>query len=368
VNILQWAFPYFPSIGGRERFIERFIVGLKEMGHGVSMVAPMPPTENLKIPELEVVDTFLLHPYLHLFQSRQVEYEKHFCDLLNFIFSQKVNLIHFHNSSSIDVKILERVQQETKLPVVLTLHGPLGLDWQKRLNLIPAPDLTKKFVAISEFVRDQSRQYYSIDPSRIEVIHNGVFTNHLEPNPLGDDFIFFGRLAKEKGIPQLLAAFKLFAEMHEGPNLLIYGDGPERELLKKIIELLDLSNRVHLGDWISDQQREEVLLNARAVIVPSIWQEPFGLVAAEVMAAGRPVIFSNVGALAEVVGEDNECGIEFAPGDIVSLVAALTRLHNDYELATQMGKNAKLRASKKFDFSKMINKYIELFKQVGSSQ
>ena len=92
--------------------------------------------------------------------------------------------------------------------------------------------------------------------------------------------------------------------------------------------------------------REEVLRawgHCLAAVVPSVWPEPFGLVAAEAMAAGKPVVASAVGGLAELV-QDGITGIHVPPGDVTALRHALERIVADAPLRARLGAAGRERA------------------------
>jgi glycosyltransferase involved in cell wall biosynthesis len=84
-----------------------------------------------------------------------------------------------------------------------------------------------------------------------------------------------------------------------------------------------------------------------ALVVPSVWPEPFGIVVLEALAAGRPVVGSSIGGIPEIVRDERE-GLLVVPGDVRSLSAALDRLIHDDRLRDGMAAAAGVRAE---DFS-----------------
>lgn len=87
---------------------------------------------------------------------------------------------------------------------------------------------------------------------------------------------------------------------------------------------------------------------ARIVVVPSLWDETFGLVAAEAMAHGKPVVAARIGALADTV-VDGETGLLFKPGDVDDLARQLRRLWDDPALCRQLGNAGRHRVRTAFD-------------------
>jgi glycosyltransferase involved in cell wall biosynthesis len=111
---------------------------------------------------------------------------------------------------------------------------------------------------------------------------------------------FAGRLAPEKGLELLLRAVARIPEA----QLEIAGEGPLRSPLEALARSLGIASRVRFLGWISLDRISDLHRRAAAVCVPSLWPEPFGYVAAEAMAAERPVVAADDGAFRELLGDD----------------------------------------------------------------
>jgi glycosyltransferase involved in cell wall biosynthesis len=140
-----------------------------------------------------------------------------------------------------------------------------------------------------------------------------VKPNFVYPDPglgqgLGGYALFAGRLAPEKGINTLLAAWE---RLEEPISLKIVGDGPLAQDVAKAIR-----NSEHI-EWLGKQPAGHVLAlmqEAHVLIVPSIWYEGFPRVIAEAFAVGLPVIASDLGAMASLITH-GRTGLLFRPGD-----------------------------------------------------
>lgn len=135
-------------------------------------------------------------------------------------------------------------------------------------------------------------------------------------------FLFIGRLDREKGVDLLLGAF---ARMPSPGRLHLAGVGPCRRDLEALARSLGLGDRVRFLGWLEREAIDRELTTAWAVVVPSLWAEPLGMVAQEAIAAGVPVIASAAGGLSEIV-QDGRHGLLFPNGDGVALTACLTRI------------------------------------------
>jgi glycosyltransferase involved in cell wall biosynthesis len=135
-------------------------------------------------------------------------------------------------------------------------------------------------------------------------------------------FVFVGRLSREKGVASLIRAFARARESVPSAELRIVGDGEERSTLERLSASLGQAASVSFRGLLSLAGVEQELAPAWASVAPSLWAEPLGLVAAEAIVRGVPVIASSTGGLAEVV-ESGRSGLLFPNGDETALARCL---------------------------------------------
>lgn len=173
-------------------------------------------------------------------------------------------------------------------------------------------------------------------------------------HPAGDNakMVFAGRLHKTKGVEILIEAAR-----RTGIPVEIIGEGPEREALLR--QAGAMTNVQFLGalDYAATLRH---MRQARAVIVPSVWWEPFGMVALEPQGLGTPVIASNTGGLANVIVH-GQTGFLVPPNDVEALAAAMRRLYDDPAEAARMGKLGKRRFETQFSIDEHMRKLLELY-------
>ena len=116
------------------------------------------------------------------------------------------------------------------------------------------------------------------------------------------DLIFVGRLVRDKGVDILLYALSLLRERNARPKLTIVGNGPELTTLQRMVERFQLSSQVAFLGTRTGKALVELLNRHRVIVVPSRWQEPFGLVALEGVACGCRAIVAESGGLPEAAG------------------------------------------------------------------
>jgi glycosyltransferase involved in cell wall biosynthesis len=141
-------------------------------------------------------------------------------------------------------------------------------------------------------------------------------------------------LVSDKGASLLLYAVKL---VNPKPQLTIIGDGPERPVLEKQVIDLQLQAQVEFAGSRQGEQLADLLRRHEILVVPSLWQEPFGIVALEGIACGCVVIGSAGGGLSEAIGP---CGVTFPNGDARALADAITRLLGDPAERDRLRQNA----------------------------
>ena len=159
--------------------------------------------------------------------------------------------------------------------------------------------------------------------------------------------LFAGRLSPEKGVLELV-------EAADGIPLVIVGDGPLRERVPGA------------RGFVPHEQLVELYDRAAVVAVPS-YREGFGVVCAEAMAHGRPVVASAVGGLLDLV-EDGETGIHVRAGDVAALRSALRRLVDDPELRRRMGEAAREHVRRRFSWGAVTDATIAAYRDASGER
>lgn len=247
-------------------------------------------------------------------------------------------------------------------------RGPM-VGWLVRLFYRFTLPLTQKIVHISDGERNMALRASGIPESKLGVIHNGVDGEVFFPQRVLNDVCSVGKgekpiiigcvayLTKRKGINHLISAFHQVADCYPQACLRIVGDGKERSHLQEQIALLGLDSRVSLLGNQTDVPR---LMNQFDIFVlPSLW-EPFGLVIAEAMACGKPVVATNVGGIPEIV-EHKRTGILVPPAEVSPLAEALALLLGNDILREEFGSAGRKRFLERFDSRIMATKYQKLY-------
>jgi len=198
----------------------------------------------------------------------------------------------------------------------------------------------------------------------VKIVPQGVPDHPMRPPLAGPPVVgFAGRLVHEKGVEVLLRAFAIVLEHCPEARLLLIGDGPERARLESLAEDLRIVGRVTWTGHLPRDESQERLAAAWVQVVPSLWAEPFGLVAPEAMMRGTAVIASQSGGLGEIV-RHGETGIHVLPGDVGGLAEAMIRLLRDRALAEHFGKAGRVVALAHYRESTAVDTIEHLYRCV----
>lgn len=229
-------------------------------------------------------------------------------------------------------------------------------------------------VCVSAGVRDHHSRRSGLSPGRYVVIHNGIDTVRYQPDPsrrqelrrqwgvAGDEVlcVFVGRLDEQKGIPELLDSFAVAGRGNPRLKLVLAGQGPLEELVRWRIEQAGLAGRARLLGFTQDVPG--VLSAGDIFLQPSRW-EGFCLAAAEAMAAGLPVVGTDVAGLNEVVSA-GQTGILCPVGDVPALSATILRLADDKGFRAALGLAGMQRVKERFSVERFVARHAELYEAV----
>lgn len=217
-------------------------------------------------------------------------------------------------------------------PLVIALHtwiqrtaGKMGLQDKLKMWWLKRAD---RVIACSDAMRKKSW------PQAL-VIQNAYNSNlfkrqHGSNRPV--DFVFLGRLVSDKGADLAIRALHLLVQQHaalQHTRLTIIGSGPELKELQDLAATLDLSQHIIFAGSVSGVALVNLLNQHRFLLVPSVWEEPFGIVVLEGMACGCVPIVSDGGGLPEAAGP---AGIAFERNNLCDLADKMYQLLTNAQL------------------------------------
>ena len=211
--------------------------------------------------------------------------------------------------------------------MAMLLHTAHTLGWYRRVN---------GWIAVSNFVRER---FVEAGVPR-EKTHVLAYPFVPSPNAPADvqrkHFLFLGRLTVAKGVRVLLQAWEIVRGKlgNAAPKLVIGGEG---ELEKEVRTAAEASGGTigYVGN-VGGEQKARLIAQSIAMVVPSVWWDPYPTVVYEAFDCSRPILAARSGGLPESVTHDRS-GLLHPPGDAEALASHLLRLHHDPQVSIDMG-------------------------------
>jgi len=216
-----------------------------------------------------------------------------------------------------------------------------------------------RFVVPSRFYIDKLVEW-GWPRERFVHVPNFVDIERLRPTgEPGSGFLYFGRLAPEKGLPTLIraaAAAKVAVD--------IAGSGALQTELQRLADALGA--RVRFTGHLDETALRQAISASRAVVLPSAWYENAPMSILEAYALGRPAIGSRIGGIPELI-RVGETGAVFEPGDVEGLAALLTRFAEMPSAGiARMGAAGRAWVEMDFDRSAYLGRVLEVYRQLGA--
>ena len=302
-------------------------------------------------------------------------------NLARIIRQSRVDIIHAHQYTPLSYAAMARMLGSGATRLIFTEHGRHYPDQRRfkrvaanRLALIPMCDA---ITAVGHAVAEALTRFESIPADRIQVIHNGIDPDRLVvSNPLQTRIDLRRSLAISADEPVILQVGSLrpvkdhlvslhaMAELRRRnyrTTLLLAGDGPLRDQLIHLTHRLEISESVRfLGsrcDVASLWQAADVgLLTSRS--------EGISVALLEAMAAGKPIVATDVGGNSEIV-QHQITGLLIPPGQPTAAAQALHRILTDDSLATALGQTGAQRVTDHFHQSQMHAAYRQLYRRLS---
>jgi glycosyltransferase involved in cell wall biosynthesis len=252
-----------------------------------------------------------------------------------------IAVVHCHDWMTILAGI--HLRRILDVPLVFSVHLPQKTSpylSMENLGLVCAD-----YVLVSSRAVARELAGRGLPIKSLRMIPNGVDLDRFVPSSSSsaDRYILFvGRLTMQKGVDIALRAFSVLLRLCPDVRLIVVGDGDLALYYQRVARYLGLSSQVSFVGWKTDQSLVKLYQEATIVVMPSFY-EPFGMVALEAMACGRPVVVTRTGGLVEIV-EDGVNGYLVPPGDYLQLAQRIATLLLNPNRATRFGEAAHLRA------------------------
>jgi glycosyltransferase involved in cell wall biosynthesis len=231
--------------------------------------------------------------------------------------------------------------------------------------------MVSRHVCVSQDVAAFSAARGGLPVAKLRVIPNGVDASLYAETPPADlgpfgipagsrTLLYVGRLDPQKGPFVLMAAARELLPRHQDLHLLLVGDGPLAENLRKWVAKENLGDRIHFAGRRNDVP--SLMRAAEFFVLPSLW-EGLPNVVLEAMAAGLPVIASRVEGISDLITDDRT-GLIVPPNSAPELIEAIDRVFVDPHHSHKMGHNAQEFVRTEFAWDGIVQKYTALYREL----
>ena len=392
-----------PYSGGQGIYIKHLSKALKNLGHEVSVLSGPP------YPELDSGVNLIKIPSLGLFESgeRLKAFRLRFLwspiDLYEWItvmtggfpepytYGKRVLKRLKENNLKLDVLLDNQslssslLEIQAHYPLAVTIHHPItkdyklevqnAINWKEKLsstrwhNFLPmqkkvAPQL-KNIICVSQPSKEDVISEFKVDEKKITVIPNGIDIGIFKPSSQKKSLSF--RIVTTasadiplKGLRHLILALPRVIRQFPLTSLTVIGKSPEKSNLKKLIDDLDLEDKITFRSGISEKEIVKTYHDSDIAVIPSLY-EGFGFGAGEAMACGVPLISTDSGGLKQVIGD---AALKIKPGSVNQIEEGILKLFTEEKIRQELAKKGRERMEEFFDWKVAASAYIELFKKI----
>ena len=374
VLFLGWEFPPH-SVGGLGTHSYNIVKALSERGVIVNVILPFKEYTKIDGVNFLTFESGLFDGMYNISTKKEADSnEKNlYRDVFNEVEEYKNKAVELSSTVEFDVihandwvtgRAAIEIKKRTGKKLVATIHSTeydrtAGKPWERiekeEKAIIDNADLV---VTVSRRLKEELISLYHTDEKRISVIYNAI--NRERFNGIKRDsnrkvVLYVGRLSVQKGIDNLIKAFRIVSEKNDNALLYIIGEGPELSNLINLSINLDLSDKVIFLGKVPDSEMETLYSIANVFVMPSV-SEPFGIVALEAIASNVPTIVSSQSGVSEVI--KNTLKVDF--WDTEQMADLILGLINYNEANNEITKNA-YKELDSITWDKAAEKFIEIY-------
>jgi glycosyltransferase involved in cell wall biosynthesis len=289
---------------------------------------------------------------------------------------ERVDLIHAHQYTPFFYGLLARLLYR-RSPVLFTEHGRHFPDYRRPKRVLANRLLVERrdrIIGVGEAVRQALIRHEGLPAERVGVIYNGINTTHfasgnhdrqairreMDVAPEAFVMLLVARLDYLKDHATAVRTLRRVVQRRPEARLVLVGEGPEREKIQSLVADCQLTSHVRFLGLRKDVDR---LLKATDLFLLTSISEGIPLTVLEAMAAGLPVVATQVGGLGEII-EDGKTGWLAPSGDDAALAERILHLAEDTDLRQKMGRLGQERARSTFSESQMHAGYLELYREM----
>ena len=390
-----------PYSGGQGIYIKHLSRALNSLGHDVSVLSgpPYPELDDnvelIKIPSLGLFESGeRLEAFRLSFLWNPIDFYEWITVLTGgfpepYTYGKRVIKKLKDSNFKFDVLLDNQSLSDSLLeiqenhPLAVTIHHPITKDhrlemesatnWKEKLsssrwhNFLPmqkrvAPQLNH-IICVSQPSKEDVISEFNVDENKITVIPNGIDIDTFKPSLVSKTLGF--RIVTTasadiplKGLRHLILALPRVMDEFPLTSLVVIGKSPEKSNLDKLIDDLDLQDKITFKSGISELEIVKIYHDSDIAVIPSLY-EGFGFGAGEAMACGVPLISTDSGGLKQVIGD---AALKISPGSVKEIEDGIFKLFNEEETRKELSIKGRKRMEELFDWKIAASNYIDVFK------
>ncbi len=371
VGVFSWESLHSINIGGLAAHVTELAAGLERRGHDIHVFTRRNPGQS----HYDRIDGVHYHRVDHGISDNFVQCMDWMCQAMAHRFHEvtsligKFELVHAHDW--LTGNVLKYISDGFGTPGILTMHSTeYGRDgnvfydgfasWIRDTEAAACRH-AKLIISVSGFLADELQRMYGVPHGKIHVVPNGVayhaFDGYLEPGPvkarygiapLDPTILAAGRMSVQKGMDLLVEAVPMVLGCFPSTKFVIAGEGPEKEAVVNRANELGVGHAIRFLGSLSRGEYSELMRSVDIVALPSR-NEPFGIVALEAWAAGKPVVATTAGGPGKFVWHDvNGFLVDANPGGLAHGIGSLLA---DHDHCRALGRNGRAAVEDKFNWN-----------------
>jgi glycosyltransferase involved in cell wall biosynthesis len=367
------------SSGGLTYHFTRLSIGLKKKGHEVLVLSGL--KEEAPNLSKDLAEAGIEHFKVHYVDSKTIfGIFKGAKDIAKIIKNEAIDVIHAQGAThTLEAYFARKISKRVKPPSIVTTihHIPdehfvrnflRGLQWFEMIRILN--NCSDLVIPVSHNTREQLVKH-GVNPNKIVPVYNAIDLAIFDESSSKSDIylkrikddepiiVCGGNLIPRKGhLYYLMAAVEILRK--QPATFYVVGGGPRRDYLEEFVRRFGIERHVVFTGRISWPEMYSLFSSVANICVSASIGELFPYYVLECMAAGKPVVATNVGGVAEAV-IDGVNGYVVPPKDSAALADAIFRLINDPEKAKKMGINSRAIVEKKFNLPKIITELTECY-------
>ncbi|NLL13742.1 MAG: glycosyltransferase family 4 protein [Fibrobacter sp.] len=370
VALFSWESLHSINIGGLGVHVTELAAGLERRGHEIHVFTRRKQDQS----HYDQIDGVHYHRVDHGISDNFVQSMDWMCQAMAHRFHEvtsmigKFELVHAHDW--LTGNVLKYISDGFGTPGILTMHSTeYGRDgnvfhdgfasWIRDTEYA-ACNHAKMIISISGFLAEEIQRIYGVHHSKIHVVPNGVayhhFNGYLEPGPVKERYgiapldptiLAVGRMIAQKGMDLLVEAVPMVLGYFPSAKFIIAGEGPEKEGLINRANQLGVGHAIRFLGSLSRGEYSELMRSIDILALPSR-NEPFGIVALEAWAAGKPVVATTAGGPREFVWHNvNGFLVDANPGGLAHGIGSLLA---DHDHCRALGRNGRVAVEDRFNW------------------